>query len=170
MKSLDTDRLSIRRLTVDDAGFILRLLNEESFLRNIGDRGVRTLDDARAYILTGPVASYERYGFGLFLVEGRHNQTPMGICGLLKRDGLDDADIGFAFVPEFWSQGFAFESAAAVMCFGRDVIGLPRIVAIVSPGNDRSISLLEKLGLRFERMIRWPADTGSELKLFGATF
>lgn len=152
-------------MTEDDALFILRLLNEPSFIQFIGDKGVRTTEDARRYILTGPIESYQRHGFGLYLVELKNDRTPMGMCGLLKRETLPDVDIGFAFVPEFWSKGFAIESAAAVLNFGREVVGLKRIVAIVSPDNERSIGLLMKLGLRFERMIAWGED-GAELKLF----
>src|SRR5947207_1049929 len=104
---IETDRLVLRQLTEPDAPFILRLLNEPSFLRFIGDRGVRTLDAARAYILTGPAAMYERHGIGLLLVATKEGDVPIGICGLIKRDTLDDVDIGFAFPPEFWGKGFA---------------------------------------------------------------
>src|SRR5829696_5552552 len=108
MTVLETERLSLRQFTVDDAQFILRLLNEPSFLRYIGDKQVRNLEDARQYILNGPVASYERNGFGLLLVELRELRTPIGMCGLLKREELPDPDIGFALLPDFWSTGFAF--------------------------------------------------------------
>lgn len=165
MKILDTERLTLRELTEEDASFMLKLLNEPSFLRFIGDRGVRTVEDARRYLREGPISSYKRFGFGLYLVELRDAQTPIGICGLVKREALDDVDIGFAFLPAFWSKGYAFESAAAVMRYAQDVIGLNRIAAIVSPDNDRSIGVLNKLGLRFERLITWPED-GSELKLY----
>lgn len=166
MKILDTERLTLRELTEDDAAFMLQLLNEPSYLRFIGDRGVRSTADARTYLLKGPIDSYRRWGFGLYLVELKGTKTPIGICGLIKRETLDDVDIGFAFLPEFWSKGYAFESATAVMAYGRDVIGLKRMIAIVSPGNDRSIDVLTRLGLRYECMITWPED-GSELKLYG---
>lgn len=165
MKILDTERLTLRELTEEDAGFMLKLLNEPSFLQFIGDRGVRTVEDAHRYLQQGPISSYKRFGFGLYRVELRDAQTPIGICGLVKREALDDVDIGFAFLPAFWSKGYAFESAAAVMRYAQDVIGLNRIAAIVSPDNDRSIGVLNKLGLRFERLITWPED-GSELKLY----
>jgi RimJ/RimL family protein N-acetyltransferase len=151
---LETDRLVLRRIRAEDAEFILRLLNEPSFLRFIGDKGVRTLDEARGYIAKGPVASYDRYGFGLYLTELKSDGAPIGICGLVKRDGLADVDIGFAFCPEHWGKGYALESASAVMAYGRGTLGLPRIVAITSPDNTASIRVLEKLGLRFARMIR----------------
>ena len=165
MVVFETDRLVLRRLTVEDAPFILRLLNEPSFLQHIGDRGVRNVADAKQYILSGPVASYERHGFGLYLVELKAGGAPIGICGLLKRDALDDVDLGFAFVPESWSKGYAFESANATLAHGLDVHHLKRIVAIVSPGNVASINLLVKLGFYFERMVLMPGDK-DELKLF----
>lgn len=165
---LETERLILRRLTIDDAEFILELLNDASFLRYIGDKGVRNIDDAVRYLNTGPIASYERFGFGLYLVELKTSGEPIGMCGLLKRDTLPHVDVGFAFLPTFWSQGYAFESAAAVMAFGREALGLRRIVAITSPENQASISLLEKIGLRFERMIKLGEDQ-SEVRLFGTT-
>jgi [ribosomal protein S5]-alanine N-acetyltransferase len=159
MKILDTERLSLRHVTGSDAAFILKLLNEPSFISNIGDRGVRTEEAAAQYIEKRFTASYQANGFGLFLVELRQTGEPAGICGLVKRDGLDDPDIGFAFVPAFWSKGFAYESASAVMGYARDVIGLPRIVAITAPHNEGSMGLLRKLGLRFEKNIRLPGFT-----------
>ena len=165
MKVLETDRLTLRRLSVKDAGFILDLLNQPSFLRYIGDKGVRTLDDARNYVLHGPMASYERFGFGLYLVEVKETRDPIGICGLLKRETLEDVDIGFAFLPQFWRRGYAFESAAAVLAHGRDVLRLDRIVAITSPDNDASIRVLNKIGLKFERMIKL-SEEAVEVKLF----
>jgi RimJ/RimL family protein N-acetyltransferase len=162
---LETKRLVLRKLSVDDAEFVLELLNEPSFLRYIGDKGVRNLDDAGQYIVNGPVASYERNGFGLYLVKLKPNGTPIGISGLVKRDTLPDADIGFAFLPAYWSQGYAFESAAAVMNYAREALGLTRIVAITSPDNDASAKLLGKIGLRFERLIKLSED-GDEVKLF----
>ena len=162
---LTTNRLVLRRLGTHDAEFILDLLNQPSFLRFIGDRGVRTLEQARQFILEGPLASYERFGFGLYLVELGGAGTPLGMCGLLKREGLEDVDIGFAFLPQFWGRGYAFEAAAAVMEYGRHSLGLERIVAIASPDNERSFHLLRKLGLRYERLIRLAADQ-PEIKLF----
>ena len=146
---------------------MLALLNEEPFLRNIGDRGVRTLDDAAAYILSGPVASYQKFGFGLYAVELKQSGETLGICGLLKRETLEDVDVGFAFLEKFWGRGYAYESAEAVMNHGWNTIGLKRIVAITSPENRGSIKLLEKLGLRFEKMIQMPGHAG-ETALFSA--
>jgi RimJ/RimL family protein N-acetyltransferase len=159
MLRLQTARLLLRPLTEDDDTFIVSLLNDPAFLRFVGDRGVRTPEEARAYIRRGPVASYERYGFGLVLVTLRSTQTPIGICGLLKRDALVDVDIGVAFLPEYCGLGYGFESAAAVLADGRTTFGLRRVVAITDPGNTASIRLLEKLGLPFERMITMPGET-----------
>jgi RimJ/RimL family protein N-acetyltransferase len=164
---IETDRLVLRRLSTDDAEFINELLNQPSFLRYIGDKEVRNNADAVRYIQTGPIASYERFGFGLYLVELKETGASIGICGLLKRDSLPDVDVGFAFLPSHWSQGYAFESASAVMTYGREVLGLRRIVAITSPDNDSSIRLLERIGLRFERLIKLSEDQ-SEVRLFGS--
>jgi RimJ/RimL family protein N-acetyltransferase len=133
---------------------MLGLLNEPSFIRNIGDRGVRTIEDARGYIARGPMASYSRFGFGLYLVELKGPPTAIGICGILKRDELPQPDIGFAFLPAYWSQGYALESAAAVRDYARAALGLPRLLAIVSPTNESSIRLLEKLGFSYTSLTR----------------
>ena len=162
---LETDRLVLRHLCEDDASFILALLNEPSFLQFIGDKGVRTLEDARNYILTGPMEMYSRLGFGLYLVESKDSHLSMGMCGLIKRDTLEDVDIGFAFSPQFWGQGYAYEAAAAVMLYGKEALKLKRIVAITSPDNQASGRLLEKLGFRFDRMLRLSAEA-EEVRLF----
>lgn len=169
MKVLETDRLVLRRMTAGDAGFILGLVNEPSWLRFIGDRGVRTLEDARRYIADGPVASYERFGFGLYLAELKEGRVPAGICGLIKRESLEDVDLGFAFLPEFWGRGYARESAAAVLDYGRGRLGLKRVVAVTAVDNHASIRLLEKLGFSFERMVRL-SEGDEEVKLFAREF
>ncbi len=161
----ETERLTLRHLCEDDAAFILALLNEPSFLQFIGDKGVRTLEDARIYILKGPVEMYDRLGFGLYMTELKDGHVPLGMCGLIKRDTLEDVDIGFAFLPEFWGQGYACEAAAAVLDYGKEILGLKRIVAITSPDNVASGRLLEKVGLRFDRMIRLTKE-GEEVRLF----
>jgi RimJ/RimL family protein N-acetyltransferase len=167
LKVLETERLVLRRLSVDDGAFILQLLNDPAWLRFIGDKGVRTLEDARNYIVTGPMDMYERVGFGLFLTERKSDGVPIGLCGLIKRDALEDVDIGFAFLPGFRAKGYAHEAAAAVLEHGKRVFGLRRIVAITNPENEDSVKLLEKLGLRFERMVRL-SDDGHEVSLFAA--
>lgn len=152
MTPLETERLLLRHFNPDDAPFILALLNEPSFLRYIGDKKVHTLDDARQYIANGPVATYAQHGFGLYQVALKDTHTPVGMCGLLKREELPHPDIGFAFLPDFWNKGFAYEAAAAVLTDARERLQLDRILAIVNPDNDASIRLLEKLGFNFEQM------------------
>ena len=163
---LTTERLALRRLSDADAEFILALLNEPSFIRNVGDKGVRDADGARAYIANGPVASYERNGFGLWAVMLRELDTPIGICGLLKRDTLDDVDIGFAFLPAFWSRGYALEAVTAVLSHARDVLGVERVVAVVNSDNASSRKLLMKVGLKFERLVQLAPDA-PHIELFG---
>ena len=165
---LETGRLVLRKLTPDDAAFILDLLNQPSFIRFIGDKGVRTLEDARRYIQDGPAQSYQRYGFGLYLVERKQDAIPIGICGLLKRESLEDFDLGFAFLPAYWSKGYAMEAAQAVLNAARNDGGLLRIVAITSVENHASMKLLGKLGFAFEGMMRLAEDE-PEVRLFGKT-
>jgi len=141
----------LRHLSLEDAEFVLELLNDPAFIQNIGDRQVRNIADAKNYIETGPLASYREFGFGLFLVELKQTDQAMGICGLLKRKELDDVDVGFAFLPQFRTYGYAYESTAAVMNYGWQQLNLNRIVAITSMDNTASIRLLEKIGLQFEK-------------------
>jgi ribosomal-protein-alanine N-acetyltransferase len=157
---LQTPRLVLRHLTEDDAPFILELLNERGFIDNIGDRGVRDLEGARRYVSEGPGASYQKYGYGLWLTALKATGEPIGICGLVKRDGLEDADVGYAFLERFWGQGYAVEAARAVLDYARDVIGLGKVVAITTPTNAGSIAVLEKIGLKFEKIIQLPGQTG----------
>ncbi len=164
MNLIETARLQLRELRPGDASFILQLLNEDGFVRFIGDKGVRSLSDARDYILQGPVASYAEHGFGLYLTSLRDG-PPIGMCGLVKRDTLPDPDVGFAFLERYWSKGYGAESATAVLEYGHRCLGLQRIVAITAPDNHGSIALLNKIGLRFERRINLPS--GREVNLFG---
>jgi RimJ/RimL family protein N-acetyltransferase len=164
---LETKRLSLRKLTADDAPFMFDLLNQPSFIHFIGDRGVRTLDDARSIITNRYIKAYERLGFGIYLTILRESQTAIGICGLVKRDGLDDVDIGYAFLPQYWSKGYASEAASAVMAYARKFLGIRRVLGITTPDNAGSIRVLEKVGLKFERMIQLPGEK-TELKLFAS--
>jgi RimJ/RimL family protein N-acetyltransferase len=164
-KLLETGRLKLRWLNPGDAPFILRLLNDPSWLRHIGDKGVHTVDHAAKYIENGPVAMYRRFGFGLYLVQTRDGDEPIGVCGLIKRDTLDEVDLGFAFLPAFRGKGYAFESATAVMAYGRRTFGLPRLLAVTSPENETSAALLRKLGFRFERLARLSSE-GEEVEIF----
>lgn len=171
MPDIETERLRIRRLSFADAAFVVELLNEPSFLRYIGDRNVRDHASACRYLEAGPLASYARFGFGLLCVELKPGAgeaaVPIGICGLLKRETLEDVDVGFAFLPKHWRQGYAFEAAGAVLAQGRELFGLKRIVAITSLDNEASIRLLEKLGFRFERVMRLTPEANEEVRLFG---
>jgi ribosomal-protein-alanine N-acetyltransferase len=161
---LQTARLTLRPLDERDAAFVLELLNQPSFLRFIGDRNVRTLEQARTHIIEGPQRSYRQHGFGLLLVQLQATATPIGMCGLVKRDYLADPDVGFAFLPEYWSQGFAFEAARAVLDDALAATDRARILAIVQPDNAASIKLLHKLGMRTAGTIR-PSDNEPELLL-----
>lgn len=162
---IETERLGLRRFVEEDAPFILDLLNQPSFLRFIGDKGVRTVEDARAYISNGPIKSYQEHGFGLYLVETRSDQVPIGMCGLLKRDSLPNVDLGFAFLPEFWRTGYAHEAASGVLAYAQTNLRLGRILAITNPDNDASIRLLEKLGFNFETSVTLSNET-APVKLF----
>lgn len=164
---IETARLLLRKMTATDAPFIFELLNDPAFLRYIGDKGVRTLDDAREYIASGPVASYEKHGFGLFLVVIKDTGASAGMCGLLKRDLLPHPDLGFAYLPAFRSYGYGFEAAEAVMTFARERFGLQTLLAITSPANRASIRLLEKLGFTFERTMKM--GPGDEVRVFTAS-
>jgi len=166
---LETERLLLCQFSIEDADFILELLNDPSFIRNIGDRGVRTVDGANSYILNGPLASYAKNGFGLYLVKLKVTNESIGMCGLIKRNTLEDVDIGYAFLPKFWSKGYAVESALAVKEYAKNVIRLKRIVAITDPVNVGSIHVLEKIGFQFERMVRLSEDD-IDLKLFAVDF
>jgi RimJ/RimL family protein N-acetyltransferase len=161
---IQTDRLLLRNAEETDAAFILHLLNEPGWLKYIGDKGVRTIEDAVHYIKTGPRAMYEREGFGLFLVECKGNQAPIGLCGLIKRDGLDDVDIGYALLADYHAQGFAFEAAQGTVEYAKK-IGLRRLIAITTKDNHSSVKLLKKLGMKPDGFVILPNDN-EELKKF----
>lgn len=158
MKILETEQLILRLLTLDDAQFIYELTNDPKWLRFIGDRGIRTHNDAREYISNGPLAMQKQFGFCLYLTELKGSSTPIGLCGLIKRDSLDDIDLGFGFLPKYRSQGFAYEAAQAVVNYARRKLGLDRLVAIVSPENSRSKKLLEKLSFEYEKVVKLKDD------------
>ena len=166
MTILETERLTLREFTTADAEFIFELLNEPSWIQNIGDRHIRTLDDASAYIVNGPRKSYEKNGFGLWAVVLKATNEAIGMCGLIRRETLEDVDIGYALLPRFWAKGYAVEAARAVKDYARDVIGLKRLVAIVDPANEGSIRVIEKIGLHYAKIVRLSADD-IDLKLFG---
>ena len=155
---VETKRLALRELTTDDAEFILGLVNEPSFLANIGDKGVQTVEDAKRFILDGPWRREQRRGYGQFLVELKPDAIPIGVCGLLFRKNLGVVDIGCAFLPAHWRQGFAFEAATAVMNYGRSRLGIEKIVGLTSKENLASIALLEKFGMTFETTVKMTDD------------
>lgn len=157
---IDTPRLRLRRVTPQDDAFVLELLNEPAYKRNIGDRGLRTLDDARRYIGERFVASYETHGFGLYAVEPRGGGAPLGISGLVKRESLSDVDIGYAFLQRHWGCGYAVEAAQAVLRHAQHDIGLKRLVAITAPDNEGSMAVLRKIGLRYEKILQLPGIEG----------
>lgn len=169
MEILETPRLILRQMSVDDADFMLALLNDPLWLRFIGDRGVRTLDDALNYILRGALENYARLGYGFYLVELKETHIAIGMCGLTKRDYLEHADIGFAFLPEYGGQGYAFEAAVATLNYARHQLCLPRVLATTRLDNLRSSVLLEKSGLHLEKIFSHP-DGDRELKLYAIDF
>jgi RimJ/RimL family protein N-acetyltransferase len=155
---IETARLQLRPLVAADAAFILQLLNEPSWLRWIGDRGVRTLAQAGEYIRTGPQASYARDGFGFYLVLRPVDQASLGICGLVKRDFLPAPDLGFAFLPDYWGQGYAVEAARATIKFARSHLNLEELAAITDPENEASHKLLRRLGFMAAGDVTYPDD------------
>jgi len=156
--TLQTERLRLRWLTLDDAELMLAVWNDPAFVRFVGDRGIHTLDAAKTTMREGVMRLYEDYGYGPFRMALVDSGEPIGICGLFRREGLDDPDIGFATLPDFCGRGYAFEAARAVIDHARDDLELPRLTAIVSPENGASVGLIRKLGLRFERMYRMVDD------------
>ena len=168
LPELLTPRLTLSRLEFSDATFIVRLLNEPSFIENIGDRQVRSIEDAHRYLREGPMAMYEKHGFGLWRVARNSDGAAVGMCGLLKRENLPDVDIGYAFLPEYWGLGYAFEAAEATLRHGAQKFGLERVIAVVSQHNDASIRLLEKLGMGYERLFAMRPDE-PEVRLYGRT-
>lgn len=167
MTVLETERLLLSELSVEDAEFIVQLLNDADFIRFIGDKGVRGVADARQYLQSGPMDSYARNGFGLYLVRLRTDGTRIGICGLVQRDSLEFPDVGFAFLPGSRSSGYAYESAAAILEYARNKLGLGRLLAITNPDNHGSIRLLEKAGFAFERRVRLAPDA-DEINLYAS--
>ncbi len=165
---INTHRLFLREFTEDDADFIVALLNSPAWLQFIGDRGVKTSEDARRFISEKYIPSYRTNGFGLYAVILKEGNIPVGMCGLIKRETLEDIDIGFAFLPEYISKGYGFEAATAVLKYGLDVLKIKRIVAITIPTNLSSINLLKKLGMKFEKTFFMQGDK-DELMLFGST-
>jgi len=161
---LETDRLLLRELNLGDVPFILSLLNSPGWLKYIGDRGVKNDEQAKDYLLNGPLKSYKENGFGLYLVEERISKLPIGLCGLLKRETLENPDLGFVFLSDYMGKGFAFEAANAVLEYTKSELKMPTILAIVLPNNKSSIKLLEKLGFQYQKTLQ--VKEGEDLSLY----
>ena len=166
---LETERLTLRELTLEDRTFIVELVNSPGWIKYIGDRNIKTDEQAKSYLENGPIKSYKENGFGLWLVETKDTKKSIGMCGLLKRDYLDHPDIGFAFLPGFIGMGFGFEAANATMSFASDQLKLSSISAITLPANNASIRLLEKIGMNFMKSLS-PPGNHEELHLYQVTF
>jgi len=164
VNNIETERLLLRQFTFGDASYIVEQLNEPSFIQNIADRGVRNITDAEKYLENGPIASYSKNGFGLMAIVLKESGDVIGMCGLIRRPVLDDVDIGYSLLPKYWLKGYAVEACRGVMQNAKE-IGLKRVVAIVDPKNAGSIRVLEKLGMRYEKMVRLPKDD-IDLKFF----
>jgi RimJ/RimL family protein N-acetyltransferase len=162
-----TPRLLLRELTTEDAAFILQLVNDPAWLQFIGDKGVRTIEDAVQYILNGPVKSYATNGFGLWLVELKEGNTPIGMCGLINRPTLEGIDIGFAYLPQYVGKGYAHEAAAATLEYAKQILLLEQVLAITNPDNIRSITLLKKIGLQIEKEYTLPGEIKPVLLMSG---
>lgn len=162
---LETERLRLRKFTTADTRFIIELVNSPGWIEFIGERNIKTPKQAKEYLENGPIKSYEINGYGLSLVELKDKNTPIGMCGIIKRDDLETPDIGFAFLPEFIGIGYAFEIANATMIFAKDQLKLPVIVAITVENNISSIKLLEKIGMKFKKIIKY-SDDNEELMLY----
>jgi RimJ/RimL family protein N-acetyltransferase len=163
MQILTTERLALRTIDTADAPFYLNLVNTPDFITHIGDRGIRTLAAARDAIASGPMAMQAALGHSIYLVELKHSGVAIGMCGLIKRDTLADVDLGYAYLPAYFGQGYGFEAAQAVLAHARSVIGLRRLVAITSPANTASSGLLEKVGMRFEQLLYLKPDDPTRL-------
>ncbi len=158
---METERMRLRPVTVDDTELMLAVWNDPAFIRNVSDRGIRTIGQARAAIESGAQKLFEDCGYGPYCLSLKSDGTMIGICGLFKRENLSDPDIGFSVLPDYCGKGFASEASVAVVDYARDWLGIRILTAIVSPTNAPSIRLIEKLGLTFEQMITMPGDDGA---------
>jgi RimJ/RimL family protein N-acetyltransferase len=164
MRILSTDRLILRTMQLEDAAFYLALINAPSWIKHIGDKGIRTIDAAQQAIMTGSIGVQENKGFSLYLIERKTDAAPIGLCGLIKRDELDDIDIGYAVLPDYWGQGYAHEAATGVIRCAKSILGLSRLAAITSPDNLPSSGLLKKLGFTLNSIMPW--TDGKEVKFY----
>ena len=166
---IETDRLRLRAITIDDTELMLAVWNDPAFMRNVMDRGIRTPEQARDALKDGALRLFSNFGYGPYCMSLKSDGSMIGICGLFKRENLDDPDIGFAVLPDYCGQGYAGEAAEAVVAYARADLGLRALTAIVSRGNTASIGLIEKLGLTFESMITMPGEEDS-IRLYSMSF
>jgi len=169
MNILETERLILRQMNTDDAEFMLALLNEPDWIKYIGGRGIQTIEAANQYIQDGPMTMYEEHGIGLYVVELKESETPIGICGLIQRDFLKDVDLGFAILSKYWGTGYAFEAAKATLTYGTEVLGFRRIVGFTSLDNEKSANLLLKLGMKEEGKMKFVSTT-EDVRLFAINY
>jgi ribosomal-protein-alanine N-acetyltransferase len=160
-KIITSKRVTLRELTLGDAPFIIELVNDPDWLKYIGDKNVRSIADAERYLTNGPMSLYEKHSVGLWAVELRESREPIGMCGLVKRDALEDFDLGFAFLPKHRGLGYAYEASQGVLKYVNDVMKLKRLAAIVNRENAPSSSLLKKLGFEFQGEMQLPGETKS---------
>jgi RimJ/RimL family protein N-acetyltransferase len=156
LQTLTSERLKLRPLVLADAGFVLGLVNDPDWLKYIGDREVHDLDDARKFIVDGPQAMYQEYGLGMLLVETLERSAPIGLCGLLKREFLEYPDLGFAFMPAYRGMGYAAEASNVILNNAQP--DFSQIAAMTALDNPPSITLLEKLGFEFSKIIQIGED------------
>ena len=161
----ETNRLIISKISIEDAPFFLKLVNTPHWIKYIGDRNLKTIQDAENYLTNGILKSYKEFGFGFYLLQNKSDSEPIGICGLVKRDPLDEVDFGFALLPEFEAQGFGFEASIAILKIAEDIFKIKKILAITLPINSNSIKLLDKLGFNYEKRVKLYEDD-EELLLF----
>ena len=157
-KLLETERLVLNEMTTDHAGFLYKLMNDPAWLQFIGDRNINSLEAAKDYITFKIKPSYERFGFGFYLTSLKEDDTPIGVCGLVKRPSMEHVDVGFAFMPDYRGKGYGYESASAIMDYAKSELDIDYIVAITDLDNVGSIKLLEKLGLKFEKVMQLDGD------------
>lgn len=169
MYIIETERLKLRNILENDAEFIKKLVNEPSWIQNIGNRNINSTSDAQEYIRSRMTDSYQKNGFGLYLVELKDSRKPIGMCGLVKRDPSEDPDIGFALIPEVWGKDYAVEASRGVLHYAKNTLKLKRILGITIPSNIPSIKTLEKIGLKFERMSVAKED-GKDIRVYSINF
>jgi RimJ/RimL family protein N-acetyltransferase len=162
---LETQRLKLREFSLDDVNFIVELVNTPGWIKFIGDRGIRTEEQAAIYLETGPMKSYHEHGYGLWLVERKDSKEKIGMCGIIKRESFESPDIGFAFLPAYMRKGYAREIAQATLNYALNDLELPKLLGISKSDNERSIKVSEVIGLKFVQTFHFP-DNKEQLFLY----